>query len=83
MSPGHGAAIWQGGQLVADTVREGHLFRLAIPTPQSMIVPGEEEDVDGYTDIKDEDLIVWHMKMGHLKGADVKKLEKMALGARI
>src|SRR5579859_1518444 len=86
MTPGHSASIWQCGQLVVNTVHEGFLFRLAIPSPQAriMIAQGEDE-VDGgdNTDVEEEDLIVWHRKLVHLNGADVKKLEKMAVRVKI
>jgi len=52
-----------------DTVREGHLFHLATPTPQARmatIEQREEEDVDADANVREEDLIVWHRKMGHL-----------------
>jgi len=87
MSQGHSTAIRQRGQLVADTVREGFLFRLATPTPDARIMIAEakegEADVGDVGDVKEEDLIVSHRKMAHLNGADVKKLERMAVGVKI
>jgi hypothetical protein len=34
----------------------------------------EDVDVDGDANMKEEDIVVWHRKMGHLNGAEVKKL---------
>src|SRR5579859_2854673 len=42
----------------------------------------EDVDVDSDANVKEEDIVVWHRKMGRLNGADVKKLEKMAVGVK-
>src|SRR5271169_3268199 len=65
MTPGVGATIKKNGKLIADTVREGRLFRLAIPAAEAMISQANEGKSNN-VEPKEEDIMVWHRRMAHL-----------------
>jgi hypothetical protein len=75
MKPGVGTRILKNDDVVAETVREGKLFRLAIPGPESMAMAAKT--------VQAEDVTVWHRRLAHMGEADVKKMENLAEGVKI
>ncbi len=75
MKPGVGARILKNDDVIAETVREGKLFRLAIPGPESMAMAARTAQA--------EDVTVWHRRLAHMGEADVKKMENLAEGVKI
>src|SRR5271154_3525240 len=61
--------------MIAETVREGKLFRLAIPGPESMAMAARTAQA--------EDVTVWHRRLAHMGEADVKKMENLTEGVKI
>jgi hypothetical protein len=58
MKPGVGARILKDDDVIAETVREGKLFRLAIPEFESMAMAARVTQA--------EDVTVWHRRLAHL-----------------
>jgi hypothetical protein len=75
MKPGYGTRILKDGDVLADTIREGKLFRLAIPWAQSMAMAART--------IHAEDVTVWHRRLAHMGEGDVRKMENLAEGVKI
>ena len=75
MKPGVGTRILKNDDVVAETIREGKLFRLAIPGPESMAMAART--------VQAEDVTVWHRRLAHMGEADVKKMENLAEGVKI
>src|SRR5271169_1936915 len=75
MKPGVGTRILRNGEVLAETIREGKLFRLAIPGPESMAMAART--------IHAEDVTVWHRRLAHMGEADVKKMENLVEGVKI
>ena len=75
MKPGIGTRILKNDNIIAETVREGKLFRLAIPGPESMAMAAKT--------IQAEDITVWHRRLTHMGEAGVKKTENLAEGIKI
>jgi hypothetical protein len=75
MEPGVGTRIIQNGEVLAETIREGKLFRLAIPGPQSMAMAART--------VQAEDVTVWHRRLAHMGEGDVRKMENLAEGVKI
>lgn len=75
MKPGVGARILKDDDVIAKTVREGELFRLAIPEFESMAMAARATQA--------EDVTVWHRRLAHMGEADVKKMENLAEGVKI
>jgi hypothetical protein len=75
MKPGIGTRILKNDEVVAETIREGKLFRLAIPGPESMAMAAKT--------IQAEDVTVWHRRLAHMGEADVKKMEYLVEGVKI
>lgn len=75
MKPGVGTRILKNDEVIAETVREGKLFRLAIPAPESRAMTAKV--------VQAEEITVWHRRLAHLGETDVKKMEKLAEGVKI
>ena len=73
MKPGVGVNILKDKILVSNTTREGRLFRLKTVSHAKVTVSASKE----------ESVQLWHMRMGHLGEANVRKLETMAEGVAI
>lgn len=72
MKPGNGITILKEGILIANSVREGSLFRLRTTTPSAMTATVKKADIE-----------TWHRRLGHLGIGNIRKLEKMAEGITI
>jgi len=75
MKPSIGTRILKNDDVIAETVQEGKLFRLAIPGPESMAMAARTAQA--------EDVTVWHRRLAHMGEADVKKMENLAEGVKI
>ena len=75
MKPGVGTRILRNGEVLAETVRQGKLFRLAIPASVSKAMAARTTQA--------EDVTVWHRRLAHMGEADVKKMENLAEGIKI
>src|SRR5437763_2714773 len=75
MKPGVGTRILKNDDVIVETVREGKLFRLAIPGPESMAMATRMAQA--------EDVTVWHRRLAHMGEVDVKKMENLAEGVKI
>ena len=60
MKPSSGVKIFKNGVLVADTVKEGRLFRLKT-VRHAAAKAAEKKKV-----VKTEDIQVWHQRLAHL-----------------
>jgi len=76
MKPRIGAKILKNGVLIADTIREGKLFRLkTVQHSAAKAVTKCETPI--------EDINVWHGRLGHLGEQNIRKLQSMADGIRV
>ena len=75
MKPGVGTRIIKNAEVLAETIRDGKLFRLAIPGPQSMAMAART--------VHAEDVTVWHRRLAHMGEGDVRKMENLAEGVKI
>ena len=75
MKPGAGTRILRDGEVLAETIREGKLFRLAMAGPQSMAMAART--------VQAEDVTVWHRRLAHMGEGDVRKMENLAEGVKI
>ena len=75
MKPGIGTRIFKNDDIITKTVREGKLFRLAIPGPESMAMAART--------IQAEDITVWYRRLAHMGEANVKKTENLTEGIKI
>ena len=81
MKPRTGTKIYKNGVLVADTIREGRLFRLK--TVQHLGAKAKVKDKEKKKEIKIEGINIWHQRMAHLGEQNVRKLQSMADGIRV
>ena len=78
MKPHSGVKILKDGVLVADTIKEGKLFRLK--TVQHLAARAVNKRKK---QTKLEDIGVWHQRLGHLGEQNIRKLQTMADGIRV
>jgi len=79
MRPGIGVHILRDGNIIAEAIRQGNLFRLLTVEPSFGVATRSMLAAT----CPDEDITVWHRRFAHMGAADVRKMETLGEGMEI